>query len=531
MEGDRNVKLQKLAANLRYICDNRVDRILSVLPRYGLEEQEVRPLVERACAYQFHSNIPEDMRRVLSALQPAGQTTATAESTETEEVYQALMAAADQRLRRLKLPPALSAVCSGVEPNLRTGAVLASLPMFYTLLSRVRFTHYDGSESRLSGMTFIVGPAASGKSFIRELDALLMESLRAQDAGARKVEDEYRRSRELNKNKKEQMERPTPCIRIVPSQVSNTKLAERMRNAYDPQQHLHLHCYTVETELATALRAAKGGSWIEKNDIYCKSFHNEFWGMDYANDQAINGEIQVNLNLVISGTEDAFDKLIPTATILSGLPTRIMYFPMPVERFRMLDLKRTRRTDAETAELRTCSHELCTAGGWVDAQPVVDEMYKWCAEMAARARMEDDEELDDLRKRTSLIGIRAGIVYAILQQRQEYVNGKKLRFGAECLKFARWVADFCLQMQYAKFAHRMRQQKHRAAEYSGERGRTGKNVELFNSLPRRFSAQDVQQHCERTSADALWMMLSRWQKRGFVKRLRKGFYEKLADKI
>ncbi len=526
-EGDRNVKLQKLASNLRYICDNKPDRLLAVMPRYGLDDAELRGVVERACAYSFHNNIPAELRKVLDVLgSEAAQGEDSPDGKNTQEVYGEILRTANKELGRMKLPPVLQAVVGGVNPDLKAGALLASLPMFYTLLSRVRFHHFDGQESRLSGMTFIIGPAASGKSFIRELDALLMDAIRAQDVGARQQEEEYRRQKELNKNKKEQAERPTPCIRIVPSQVSNTKLAERMRNAYDPASRLHLHCYTVETELATAIRAAKGGSWIEKNDIYCKSFHNELWGMDYANDQAINGEIQVNLNLVISGTEDAFDKLIPTGTILSGLPTRIMYFPMAVERFKNLDLNRSTRTPAQQKELKDAGLQLSTAGGMVDATPLTNEMYQWCGEMANLARMEDDEELDDLRKRTALIGIRAGIVFAILQQKQDFLQGKKLKFAPASLRFARWVADFCLKTQYAKFARRMREQKARALEYSGTRERVGRNMELYKALPERFDASDIVKARPGTTSSAAFSMAFRWCKNGLVKRLKHGVYEK-----
>ncbi len=526
VEGDRNVKLQKLAANLRYICDNRPERLLELMPRYGLSDQEVGGLVQRACAYAFHQNVPREMQQVLDALQGRGGE----DMPGGEEVYARLMADFDTRLRGLKLPPVLRAVTAGVDSNLRVGALLASLPMFYTLLSRVRFRHYDGSECRLSGMTFVVGPAASGKSFIRELDTLLMESLRAKDTDGRRAEEEYRQAKELNKNKKEQMKRPAPVIRIVPSQVSNTNLAERMRNAYDAAQNLHLHCYTVETELATALRAAKGGSWIEKNDIYCKSFHNELWGMDYANDQAINGEIQVNLNLVISGTEDAFDKLIPTGTILSGLPTRIMYFPMPIERFKMLDRRRISRTEAQKQELRDASHALADAGGWVEAEPVTEALYQWCARQALRAKMEDDVELDDLRKRASLIGIRAGVAYGILSRWREYVTGRPVVFGKDAVRFGLFVADYCLATQYAKFAHRMREQKKRVQEYSGVRERTGKHAETYLLLRDRFTTQDAQSILN-TDATATYTQLSRWQKKGFIKRLKQGFYEKVVKDL
>ena len=48
-EGERNVKLYQLAVNLRAICDNNRELLLEIMPRLGLDEQELRNIVESAC--------------------------------------------------------------------------------------------------------------------------------------------------------------------------------------------------------------------------------------------------------------------------------------------------------------------------------------------------------------------------------------------------------------------------------------------------------------------------------------------------
>jgi hypothetical protein len=48
-EGERNVKLYQLAVNLRAICDNNRELLLEIMPRLGLDEQELRSIVESAC--------------------------------------------------------------------------------------------------------------------------------------------------------------------------------------------------------------------------------------------------------------------------------------------------------------------------------------------------------------------------------------------------------------------------------------------------------------------------------------------------
>ena len=46
VDGERNVRLHKLAVNLRAIMENEPQRILEVIPRLGLSEDEVRDIID-----------------------------------------------------------------------------------------------------------------------------------------------------------------------------------------------------------------------------------------------------------------------------------------------------------------------------------------------------------------------------------------------------------------------------------------------------------------------------------------------------
>lgn len=510
-EGERNVKLFALASNLRYICDNRPSLLQQVMPSYGLAPEEMRVICEHACKERMYRSIPRALHKVLSTL--------GCYIDEAEQDDRDIDADFNMRLQALVMPQFFKEVMALAPQHAEIGALLASLPMIYTLASRITFTFYDGVETRLSGMTFIVGPAASGKSFILKLDKLLMEPIRLADKAGRQVEQEYRDAKELNKNKKEQLAKPHPVIRITPIQISNTMLAQRMRDAVDTvDSSLHLHVYSCEAELATALRAQRGGSWIEKNDIYCKSFHNELWGMDYANDQSVNGEVEVNLNLVISGTEDAFNKLIPTSTVLSGLPTRLMYFPMPINHYSMVSKGTHRISSSAKTLIKDYAYYLDAVRGHVDVQRLTDYMYDWCTRMATRAEMEDDEELDDLRKRTALIGVRAGVVYALIAHREEYSRGKGLTIDEGALAFAEFIADYCLYSQYRKFAEKMRNQKAMVAQEVGVLRKPMRLISIYNNLPDKFSLTDVEEISKFNSPDTVRKRVYRWVQKGYVKK-------------
>ena len=48
-EGERNVKLHKLAVNLRAICDNKKEVLMAVMPRFGLSDVELKSVIDSAC--------------------------------------------------------------------------------------------------------------------------------------------------------------------------------------------------------------------------------------------------------------------------------------------------------------------------------------------------------------------------------------------------------------------------------------------------------------------------------------------------
>ena len=77
-EGERNVKLYQLAVNLRAICDNSPKLLMQVMPRLGLDEQEMQGIVESACK-EPPKGISKMMQGIVAKCVPtaAVQTTPT----------------------------------------------------------------------------------------------------------------------------------------------------------------------------------------------------------------------------------------------------------------------------------------------------------------------------------------------------------------------------------------------------------------------------------------------------------------------
>ena len=216
-----------------------------------------------------------------------------------------------------------------LDPLMRLGGVLSSGAMFGTWMSRTWFRFYDGREYRLSYIVYVIGDPASGKSFIVDQDEMIMKVMVERDEVYRKAEEKWEEGSSANKQSKgvkpEDVEkRPHFPIRYLPTSTSNKVFYRRLKDAKhedDEESAPRLHLYTIETELATALRS-QVGSWAGKLDFELKSFQNEKAGVDYANEGSANGLVRVNWNQVISTTMESVVKKMRIGGINDGYITR-----------------------------------------------------------------------------------------------------------------------------------------------------------------------------------------------------------------
>ena len=142
-EGNRNTVLYRLAREMRYICDFSAQRLMAVIPRWGLGEEECRHTIASALASPRGTQLPADVRAVLSALKGEGGDV-SAQSSDLNPLPARLPFLLDFLVRRY--------------PRNRRCVLLASLPVLGTLLSRLRSpsplgvlcTHTMSSSSTLS---------------------------------------------------------------------------------------------------------------------------------------------------------------------------------------------------------------------------------------------------------------------------------------------------------------------------------------------------------------------------------------------
>ena len=240
--GERHIWLLKTAKDLRYICDFDAKRLLAILMLSSTAqdvakergEKEVVDICNTACGYKFFAGYP---RKLREACEKCGINLGSATQASEEYLPTIDYAYWWQRLRQiLRDDEPYALAVRNLPDNVKLGGILAAGAMFGTYLTRCSFMHYDGRRYRLSYIVYIIGQAASGKSFILDLDDEIMQPMKAVDAGYRNEEREYKEKKERMATSSKDARAQAPArphfpIRYVPSTISNAKLYARLQDA------------------------------------------------------------------------------------------------------------------------------------------------------------------------------------------------------------------------------------------------------------------------------------------------------------
>lgn len=548
MHGDRHRLLYQAACDFRYICDFNADLLSKVLQvskagREMFEEgdgAEIDRIARDAIALSRWRSIPKRFKGVLDAcgalrIEPSdGNSTPISATIDYDWWYQQLRGI-------LPLSPGYDEAVKYLPEHHQLAGVLAAGAMFGTYLTRCWWEHFDGKDYRMSFLVYVIGGAASGKSFIVDLDRLIMAPMVAADKVGREWERQYKeemkkRAASGSRTKGEAPTQQHPVIRYVPSSISNAMLYRRLTDAVDDKvfgpdgQAMHLHCYTLEPELATALRAQQG-SWAGKNDIELKSFHNEFAGVDFANDQSVNGVVQINWNQVVSGTQEAMSRKIKPSTVLDGLVTRLALYVMPSNDFRMIERRKAVRDEKRDAYLRSIGLKLDQLSGEIRVPKLVDFCYKYEEDLTNEARIENDYCLDYFRKRIPVIMMRYTIVKIVLREIDKMLEGNDPVVREDDLQFAKLIGDWCLNAQIHMFGEMVMQAQARERDSFVPRKRHSKVREMYASLPEMVSTNTLVDSGYCNDVNSASTTLRRWLSDGLLLKVDNHWYKKKYTEI
>ena len=494
-EGARNSTLYRLARQLRYICDFNPLYIRSVVPSWGLTEEEMNQTIHSAVSSTRMTDMPYELKHAIDEIQKPDLSTAA----KRQEYL--------QRLNPLpaKMPFLMRYILKRYGRNGRS-ALIASLPMLGTLLGRFESKYLDGRKHRPVFMVVVAGHAGSGKGFLSDMQEWLLKPVLEQDERGREELEAYAREREKKKGAKQLPDKPTPCMRVLSATSSNGMLLERAKAS------LGQPLCVITEEIDESSRANKNGAWADKSDIYRKAFDGAIWGQDYL---TYSGSVHLFVNLVFAGTYSSVRNYF--SNVENGLMTRFFFTEMARDLGRNVEV----RWDGETKDDRKAAEivqSLYDQGSTTDITSP-ENIISFSLPKAKKAAFDFNEEkiqeweasgpdedhrdtaIDLLRRRAAVTIFRASQVMYALEGNKETAVG---------MAMARWFGNEAFLNQYIMFADQIndaaRANDAIAKKQDIAASRVARNNALFrllDQLPDEFSRDDLKKAVKETGVREL----------------------------
>ncbi len=417
--------------------------------------------------------------------------------------------------------PLLRDICKGLKPNQYPAAVFVAGGLMMTLMTRCTYRFYHRPEElrRLNCSALIIGDPASGKSFATRLYELLAAPIENADKVGMEAINAYRELVKSLGANKDKPKKPKVLVRIHPARTSNAQFIQDMVNAQEmvDGQPMQLHLFTFDTELDNTLSVQRGGSWIDKQSLQLKAFHNEKDGQAYSNADSVLQQFKVVWNFIYTGTPIALKKMVNSSNFGSGLATRLTCIPLPPTNFEMID--REERDDPDSdARLRLWAEKLDRMKGELSLGKIVNELYDWTARRMMDAKDNDSRADEMLLKRCAYHGLNFAAPFIVIRHWDSMKEDGTFFCGEFETDDTDWrLAEMLVNIQYACQRHffgKMAEEyfEEQTQEANVKYRRMSKTIEAFNRLPEEFTTEDVIRCFALSSAGSAYSRINRLMK-------------------
>ena len=396
--------------------------------------------------------------------------------------------------------PLLKDICKGLKKNQYPAAMFVGGGLLMTLMTRCTYRFYHRPEElrRLNNSTLIIGDPASGKSFATRLFKLLAAPIVEADKVGKEAINAYREQMRTKGANKEKPKKPKVIVRMHPARTSNAQFIQDMVNSVEEVdgELMQLHMLTFDTELDNTVTVQKGGSWIDKQSLELKAFHNEEDGQAYSNNDSILQDFYVTWNFIYTGTPIALKKKVNEQNFGSGLATRLTCIPLPATNFEMMD--RESRVDFESdGRLKAWAFKLDKTKGLLPMDKIVDELYDWTARRMMDAKENDSRADEMLLKRCAYHGLNFAAPFIVMRHWDQLKKDGDYWCGEFETDEVDWkLAETITNIQYACQRHYFGAMAeayfdNKLKDASVNVQRRQRTIEGFNRLPEEFTIEDA----------------------------------------
>ena len=408
--------------------------------------------------------------------------------------------------------PLLRDVCAGLTKSQYPAALFVAGGVMMTLMTRTwyRFYHRPQQERRLNCSLFIIGHPASNKSMADDIYEVLSTPISAADKAGLAALNRYKQDQKKKAANKEGKDKPQGIIRIHPARTSNGQLIQDMLNAKETIEgkEIQLHLFTFDTELENSTTLQQGGSWINKQSMELKAFHNEKDGQMYQNSDSPVDEFRVTWNFIYTGTPIALKRKVNERNFGSGLSTRLAVIPMPKTNFEMIGF-----------EEKT--------------------LYDWTKDRMADCADDNSEANELMLKRVAYHAINYSAPFIDARHWDKMKQKGSYWMGEYETDETDWkLCELIARIQYATQQHffgvlaeKYFDDMNNDVQFTGKR-HYQKSVEGYNRLPDIFTFEDLKRSFGYNSDASAYSKIRRMMENNIIaKSKEKGKYQKLKQLI
>lgn len=491
VEGERNTKLFALASELRYITDDSEKLLMQVMPRFGLDGQEMLSIVRSALKEDYRHRMPKAIGDAVRAAEERMMKADDENDGDGENL--------PPEMPR-KLPSLIALLTSRTPDVYRPAVAHAVFPALASHLWRTRFRYIDGEEHEATLMNVLMAGTGAGKSCIVKPINYILADIRRRDNENREREKAWKNEVNSKGSNKDKRQRPEGLvIQIVHPDMTNPAFVMRTQEA---EGHF-LYSMMNEIEQFDALRGSgRGGQQFQ---IMCLAFDpDNHYGQDRVGVQSVTEDVQIRFNWNASTTILKGQRYF-SRVLTDGPISRINFCTIP-EREIGAEMPVYGTYDAGfEEELRPYIENLTKATGLIacpEAERLIRKLKEECAEFARKSQSRVYENLS----------FRA-LVIAYLKACVLYVaNGMKWEKPMDA--FIRWSLKYDLWCKMFFFGQAIEAAEAEGRERLGRRGPRN----LLSLLPDTFNRQQViaTRRAQGLDEQGTAVMLRVWKNRGYI---------------
>ena len=440
--------------------------------------------------------------------------------------------------------PLLRDVCEGLKKSQYPAALFVAGGVMMTLMTRTwyRFYHRPQQERRLNCSLFIIGHPASNKSMADDIYEVLSTPIAAADKAGLAALNRYKQDTKKKAANKEGKDKPQGIIRIHPARTSNGQLIQDMLNAKETIEgkEIQLHLFTFDTELDNSTTLQQGGSWINKQSMELKAFHNEKDGQMYQNSDSPVDEFRVTWNFIYTGTPIALKRKVNERNFGSGLSTRLAVIPMPKTNFEMIGFEDKATIDWQRLErMKTWAYRLDSRFGELPFWGIVKKLYEWTKDRMADCADDNSEANELMLKRVAYHAINYSAPFIDARHWDKMKQKGSYWMGEYETDETDWkLCELIARIQYATQQHffgvlaeKYFDDMNNDVQFTGKRHQQ-RSVDGYNRLPDIFTFEDLKRSFGYNSDASAYSKIRRMMENNIIaKSKEKGKYQKLKQLI